>query len=356
MKKRLLATLLTAAMTAALLAGCGQTSQTSQAVAGAKAPAEEPEAEAAEPEAAEEPAAEPAADASSSGGSLTIGFSQYAAYNNWRVSNTDDINRALNDQGWKVIFADANDDTAQQISDIEDMIAQKPDYLVIAPREQEGYESVLEEAKDAGIKVVLYDRLADGPYDVLIQGDYILEGENVGQAVVDAFGESDPINIVELTGTPGADVTAQRSEGFMNIIGQHSNYKILASQVGNFSRTESQTAMENLIQSYGDQINVVYAHSDDNGIGAINAIKAAGLTPGKDIFVFGVDGTTDGLQAIVDGEMTATYLCNPFYGDAIVDLINQLEAGKTFDDRVILEGKLYNKDNAQASLDAGEGF
>ena len=287
---------------------------------------------------------------------LTVGFSQYASYNNWRVTNTDDINRALEEQGWKVIFADANDDTAQQISDLEDMIAQQPDYLVIGPREQEGYENVLEEAKDAGIKVVLYDRLADGPYDVLIQGDYIMEGENVGQAVVDTFGEEESIKIVELTGTPGADVTAQRAEGFRNIIDQYDNYEILASQVGNFSRTESQTAMENLIQSYGDKINVVYAHSDDNGIGAINAIKASGLVPGKDIKVFGVDGTTDGLQAIIDGEMKATYLCNPFYGDAIVELINKLEAGETFEDRVVLQGKLYNIDNAQASLDAGEGF
>ena len=287
---------------------------------------------------------------------LTIGYSQYAAYNNWRVTNTDDINRALEAEGWKVIFADANDDTAQQISDLEDMIAQKPDYIVLGPREQEGYENVLEEVADAGIKVVLYDRLADGPYDVLIQGDYIMEGENVGQAVVDTFGDEEEVNIVELTGTPGADVTAQRAEGFRNIIDEHPNYKILASQVGNFSRTESQTAMENLIQSYGDEIDVVYAHSDDNGIGAINAIKAAGLTPGKDIQVFGVDGTKDGLQAIVDGEMTATYLCNPFYGDAIVGLIKDLEDGKTFDDRVVLEGKLYTIDNAQDSLDAGEGF
>jgi len=287
---------------------------------------------------------------------LTVGYSQYASYNNWRVTNTDDINRALEAEGWKVIFADANDDTAQQISDLEDMIAQKPNYIVLGPREQEGYENVLEEAADAGIKVVLYDRLADGPYDVLIQGDYIMEGENVGQAVVDTFGEEEEVNIVELTGTPGADVTAQRAEGFRNIIDEHENYKILASQVGNFSRTESQTAMENLIQSYGDEIDVVYAHSDDNGIGAINAIKAAGLTPGEDIKVFGVDGTKDGLQAIIDGEMTATYLCNPFYGDAVVDLIKRLEEGETFEDREILQGKLYTIDNAQESLDAGEGF
>ncbi len=355
MKKRVMIAII-AAMSI-MVTGCGAQAAAPAADAAAPAATEEA-APAEEAEPAEEAATEEAApaDEAAPAGDLTIGFSQYAAYNNWRVTNTDDVNRALNEQGWKVIFADANDDTAQQISDIEDMIAQSPDYLVIAPREQEGYESVLEEAKDAGIKVVLFDRLADGPYDVLIQGDYILEGENAGQAVVDAFGDSDPINIVELTGTPGADVTAQRSEGFMNIISKHSNYKILASQVGNFSRTESQTAMENLIQSYGDQINVVYAHSDDNGIGAINAIKAAGLTPGKDIYVFGVDGTKDGLQAIIDGEMKATYLCNPFYGDAIVDLIKRLEGGETFSDRVILEGKLYTIDNAQSSLDAGEGF
>ncbi|MCR4705628.1 MAG: ABC transporter substrate-binding protein [Lachnospiraceae bacterium] len=347
MKKKLLATLLTAAMTATLLVGCGGSAEEAAAPAADAAPA-----------AAEEKAEAPAADAADAGsGTLKIGFSQYASYNNWRVTNTDDINRALNEQGWNVIFADANDDTAQQISDLEDMIAQKPDYIVLAPREEEGYANVLEEAKEAGIKVILFDRLAkDAPYDVLIQGDYVLEGENVGQAVVDTFGEDKEINIVELTGTPGADVTAQRSEGFMNVISKHPNYKILASQVGNFSRTESQTAMENLIQSYGDKIDVVYAHSDDNGIGAINAIEAAGLKAGEDIQVFGVDGTKDGLQAIIDGKMKATYLCNPFYGDAIVGLIKDLESGKTFSDRVILEGKVYNIDNAQASLDAGEGF
>lgn len=345
MKKKLVAIILTAAMMSMTVIGCG-----SAPAAGESAPKEEA------PAATEEIKTEEAAPAAASDGTLTIGFSQYASYNNWRVTNTDDVNRALNEAGYKVIFADANDDTAQQISDLEDMIAQSPDYLVIAPREQEGYENVLEEAKDAGIKVVLYDRYAEGDYDVLIQCDYILEGENVGQAVVDTFGDTDEINIVELTGTPGADVTAQRSEGFMNIISQHSNYKILASQVGNFSRTESQTAMENLIQSYGDEIDVVYAHSDDNAIGAINAIKAAGLKPGEDIIVYGVDGTKDGLQAVIYGEMKATFLCNPFYGDAVVELIKKLEAGETFSERVVLQGKLYTIDNAQASLDAGEGF
>lgn len=341
MRKRIIAAVLTATMAATLMVACGQTTSETSTT-----------------EAEDATASGEETDSSAAGGSsdLTIGFSQYASYNNWRVTNTDDINEALNEQGWKVIFADANDDTAQQISDLEDMIAQSPDYIVVACREQEGYESVLEEAKEAGIKVVLFDRFADGPYDVLIQGDYFLEGENVGKAVVDDFGEDEEINIVELTGTPGADVTAKRSEGFMAAIEDHSNYKILASQVGNFSRSESQTAMENLIQSYGDEIDVVYAHSDDNAIGAINAIKAAGLKPGEDIIVYGVDGTKDGLQAIVDGEMKATYLCNPFFGDALVDLINRLEAGETFDERVILEGKLYTIDNAQSSLDAGEGF
>lgn len=345
MRKKVFAAILAVSMTATLLIGCG-----------VQAPSEAVPTSDSAPETTDDAKAEETTVSVTPATDLTVGFSQYASYNNWRVTNTDDINDALNAQGWKVIFADANDDTAQQISDLEDMIAQKPDYLVVGAREKEGYESVLQEAKDAGIKVVLFDRLADGPYDVLIQGDYVLEGEAVGQAVVDTFGDDKEINIVELTGTPGADVTAQRSEGFMNIISLHPNFHILASQVGNFSRTESQTAMENLIQSYGDKIDVVYAHSDDNGIGAINAIKAAGLKPGEDILVFGVDGTKDGLQAIIDGEMTATYLCNPFYGDAIVDLINKLNAGQTFDERVILKGKLYNIDNAQASLDAGEGF
>ncbi len=287
---------------------------------------------------------------------LKVGFSQYASYNDWRKANTEDINSALKAQGWDVIFADAEDDTARQITDIEKMIAEHPDYLVIAPREQNGFKNVLKKASNAGIGIILYDRLADGPYDVLIQSDYTTEGESIGQAVADTFGEDRDVNIVELTGTPGADVSVQRSEGFRSIIDQHSNFKIIDSRIGNFSRTESEAAMKELIAAYGSKIDVVYAHSDDNGIGAINAIKAAGLTPGKDIQVFAVDGTKDGLRAIVNGEMTATFLCNPFYGDAIVGLIDDLENGKTFDDRVILRGMLYNKDNAKAALDAGDGI
>ncbi len=287
---------------------------------------------------------------------LKVGFSQYASYNDWRKANTDDINSALNSQGWDVIFADAEDDTGRQISDIEKMIAEHPDYLVIAPREQKGFRNVLKKASNAGIGIILYDRLADGPYDVLIQSDYTSEGENIGQAVVDTFGEEKEVHIVELTGTPGADVSVQRAEGFRDVIDQHGNYKILDSRIGNFSRDESETAMAELIKAYGNEIDVVYAHSDDNAIGAVNAIKAAGLTPGKDILVFGIDGTKDGLRAIVNGEMTATFLCNPFYGDAIVGLINDLETGKTFDDRVILKGMLYNIENAQDALDAGDGI
>ena len=112
-----------------------------------------------------------------------------------------------------------------------------------------------------------------------------------------------------------------------------------------------------LLESYVEKTpDLELMASFTDSINAINAIKAAGLTPGKDIYVFGVDGTKDGLQAIIDGEMKATYLCNPFYGDAIVDLIKRLEGGETFSDRVVLEGKLYTIDNAQSSLDAGEGF
>lgn len=284
---------------------------------------------------------------------LTVAFSQCGNQNNWKVVQTNDMKEKIEAAGMKYIYTDAQDDTAKQISDIEDIIAQKPDYLVISPREFEGYGSVFKSAQAAGIPVILVDRGAKGEagkdYMVLNCGDFVWEGRTVAQYMKEQFSE-ERCNIVELTGTPGSSVAIDRAKGFADEIAGYSNFKVIASQVGNFSRAESQKAMENLIQAYGAEIDAVYAHNDDNAIGAIQAIKAAGLKPGTDIKVYSIDGQKDALQAIIDGDLQCSVLCSPRFGESVLAIIQKAEAGEKIDGFIPNPGKLYTIENAEASL------
>ena len=282
---------------------------------------------------------------------LTIAFSQYGSMNNWRVTQNNDMEAAIKGAGYNYIFTDAGDDTAQQLSDLEDIISQNPDYIVLAPREEQGFEAALSKAAEAGIPVITVDRDCIGERVTYIAADFIWESTTCAEFMIDQWGTEEPVNIVELTGTPGSTCAIERQEGFMNAIADYSNVQVIASQVGDFSRTTSQTAMENIIQAYGDEIDVVYAHNDDNAIGALQAIKAAGLTPGEDIKIYSIDGQRDAVQAIIDGEIECTVLCSPFFGETVLETIETLENGGTVESYIPNPGKLYDASNAAASLD-----
>ncbi len=340
--KKVFALVLALVLALSLLAGCS-TGET------AEAPAAESTA----------PAASEAADMEeeASDGALTIAFSQTGNQNNWKVTQTNDMKEKIEGAGHTYIYTDAQDDTAKQISDLEDIISQNPDYIILSPREDEGLQPALEEAKAAGIPVILVDRgmNAEGGEDYLTLtcGDFVWEGEETAAYMLEQF-NGERCNVVELTGTPGASVSADRQEGFLNGIEGHDNVEIIASQVGNFSRSESQEVMENLIQSYGDEIDAVYAHNDDNAIGAIQAIKAAGLVPGEDIMVYGIDGQKDALQAIIDGELESSVQCSPMFGETVLQIIDMYESGEDIDAYIKNPGKLYTIDNAEASM--GEAY
>lgn len=329
-KSRLLALLITGAMLTGLCAGCsGDTS------------APNPEDSAANSD-------------GSSAKALTVAFSQCGNQNNWKVVQTNDMKEKIEARGYQYIYTDAQDDTAKQVSDIEDIISQQPDYLIVSPRESEGLKDVMKDAMDAGIPVIEVDRGVEGEagvhFTTLNSADLVWEGQQCAEYMMQQFGE-ESCNVVEISGTPGASSTIDRGKGFAEAIKGHDNIQVIASQVGNFNRAEAQKVMENLIQAYGDQIDAVFAHNDDNAIGALQAIKAAGLKPGTDIKIYSCDGQKDAVQAIVDGEMELSVLCQPRFGDSVLSIIDKLEAGETIPAFVKNEGKLYIVDNAESCLD-----
>jgi galactofuranose transport system substrate-binding protein len=319
MKKKFLIPLFSAAMIA--LAGCSSGSDTSGA----------------------------STNTAGDDGELVVGWSQMENNNPWRIAETKSIREEAEKRGIKMVYSDAQSDTAKQISDVEDMVAQGVDYIILAPREFEGLTPALETAKKADIPVILVDRKVAGEagkdYVSFLGSNFIEQGQKAADWLIEEMGGKG--NIVELTGTSGSSVAMDRQKGFGDRLKEKApDMKVIASQTGDFARANGQKVMENLLQSEGDKINAVYAHNDEMAIGAINAIKAAGKVPGKDITIVSVDGTKDALQAIIDGEMGATVESSPFFGPSVFDVIEDLEAGKEVEKEIIIEDRFFDKSNA----------
>lgn len=378
MKKSIIVSLVLVVMLAmTAFAGCAApaaapASETPAAAPASEAPAAAPASEApadapaSEAPAADAPASEaPAADgeglATIKGGGqgrdlgeLTVGFAQMENNISWRIAETNSMKDEAAKRGVNLVYTDAQSNTAKQVSDVEDMVAQGVDYIVLPPREEEGLTPALKAAQDAGIPVILIDRTVKGvpgvDYSTLICSDFIYEGEEIGKWVVDKTGGEG--NIVILQGTQGATSTIDRQTGFMNII-EGTNMKVIADQTAEYTMSEAQAAMENIIQAHGDSIDVVYCHNDDMALGAIQALKAAGMKPGEDVIIAGVDGAKAALEAIIAGEMSVTIQCNPFFGPIVFDTIAKMEAGEEIPTLIQNEDTLFDINNAKENLDKG---
>lgn len=312
MKKRVLAGLMTVAMASTLMGVCSQ--------------AEEKE-------------------------EIVVAFSQMEMNNAWRVAETNSIQEEAEARGIKLIYTDANGDTAKQVSDVEDIVTQKPDVILMAPREYDGVGPALEAAKEAGIPVLLLDREAAGvpgeDYLAFVGADFYWEGQECAKKLVERFGTEEEVNVVQITGTPGSSVAIDRQKGFEDELAKYDNFNIIATQNGEFTRSIAQSAMENIIQAQGDEIDAVYGHDDECAIGAIQALKAAGLKPGEDIAVVGVGGFKDACVCIQNGEMDGTVLCSPWFGPTAFDLVEKIVAGEEIDTKVVNPGYMIDASNVE---------
>jgi len=280
---------------------------------------------------------------------LKVGFAQMENNISWRVAETKSVQDEAKRLGVELIYTDAQSSTAKQVSDVEDMVVQGVNYIILPPREEEGLQPALDKAKAAGIPVILIDRTVRGDdYAVLIASDFIEEGERAGKWLIDKLGGSG--NVVVLEGTQGATSTIDRQKGFEQAI-EGTGVKIIAMQTAEYTLSEGQRVMENIIQAQGDKIDAVYAHNDDMAIGAIQALKAAGIQPGKDVIVVSVDGSKAALQAIIAGELGCSVQCSPFFGPITFETIAKLEAGEKVPRFIKNEDLLFDITNAAEHLE-----
>ena len=285
---------------------------------------------------------------------LVVGFAQVGAESGWRTANTKDIQASFEDAGIELKFSDAQQKQENQIKAIRSYIQQGVDYIAFSPVVETGWDAVLNEAKAAGIPVVLTDRAVDSKdtslYKSFLGSDFIEEGKKAGLWVLDQYKDStEKVNIVQLEGTTGAAPAIDRAEGFADTIRQNPNLEVVASQTGDFTRAGGKQVMEAMLKSNPD-IDLVYAHNDDMGLGAIEAIEAAGLKPGEDIKIVTVDAVHDGMQALADGKINFIVECSPLLGKQLVDIIKTLNDGGSVEPRIITEETTFNQEQAIEAL------
>ena len=285
---------------------------------------------------------------------ITLGFSQVGAESGWRTANTKSINDAAAAAGIDLQFSDAQQKQENQIKAIRSFIQQRVDVIAFSPVVKSGWDPVLLEAKRAGIPVILTDRAVDSTdtslYATFLGSDFIEEGRKAGTWLTEQYaGSTEPVTIVELQGTTGSAPAIDRQQGFADAIAGSPNLSVIASQTGDFTRSGGRQVMEAFLKAYPD-IDVLYAHNDDMGLGAIEAIEAAGLVPGQDIKIITVDAVHDGMQALADGKINYIVECNPLLGDQLMDLVQKVAAGESIPPRVVTEETTFDQAAAKAAL------
>ena len=268
---------------------------------------------------------------------IVVGVSQIGAESDWRNAHTQSIKSALTEEnGFYLIFKDAQQKQENQIKAIRNFILQEVDYIILAPIVETGWDAVLQEAKDAEIPVILVDRMVEADeslYTCWLGADFQKEGENAGRWLERYLEEQDreeeEIHIVTLQGTLGATAQIGRTRGFDTILKQHDNWTMLEMRDSDFTQTKGQEVMEELLEKY-DDIDVVISENDNMAFGAVDAIKEAGKTCGPDgeITVISFDAVQATFDSMIAGDINATFECNPLHGQKLANIIQALDKGK----------------------------
>ena len=267
---------------------------------------------------------------------IRVGFSQVGSESDWRLANTKSMTNALSEEnGFELLFDNARQKQENQFLAIRNFIQQEVDYIVIAPISEYGWDSVLTEARDAGIPVIIMDRMIetddDDLYTAYIGADFLAEGRRAGKYLLkkaDALG-AEHMNIVEITGTEDSTPMRDRQAGFRWAIEGDDRFTIVESVTGDFLRSKGEECMRYLLDKYGPEgIDVVYSHNDEMTLGALKVLEAEGIDPGKDIILISVDAQQEAIDALKAGRINCIVECTPDLGNSVMEMVDALTKGK----------------------------
>ena len=297
----------------------------------------------------------PAVGVAAADDTITVGFSQVGAESDWRTANTESMKSTFSEEnGYELIFDDAQQKQENQLTAIRNFIQQEVDYILLAPVTETGWDTVLQEAKDAEIPVIIVDRMVnvsdDSLYTAWVGSNFKLEGQKACEWLKQyaAAKNMSEVNIVDIQGTIGASAQIGRTEALNEAV-EANGWNLLAQQTGEFTQAKGQEVMESMLKQY-DNINVVYCENDNEAFGAIDAIEAAGKTVGSDIangeiMVMSFDTTNAGLTDTLAGKIACDVECNPLHGPRAEELIKALEAGEEVEKLNYVDEEIFATDD-----------
>lgn len=282
---------------------------------------------------------------------IVLGFSQLGAESDWRKANSQSIKNAALDAGIDLTYLEADQNQEMQIEAIRSFITQGVDVIAFSPVVEGGWDEVLEEAKVAGIPVLLSDRAIkpddNSLYATFIGSDFLEEGRRAARWLVERKLAMPSVNIVELEGTVDSAPAIDRKKGFAEIIANYPQFQVIYSASGDFTEAGGQEMMKAALAAYGSQIQVVYAHNDDMALGAIKAIEEYGLRPGRDILIVSVDATAAAFKAMMAGKLNCTVECNPLLGPQLMQAVKSLMSGRQLPIRIITSEGVFPAETAR---------
>jgi simple sugar transport system substrate-binding protein len=284
-------------------------------------------------------------------GGIILGFSQIGAESAWRICNSQSIQEAAAAAGIQLLFSNAEQKQENQIKAIRSFIAYQVDVIAFVPIVVDGWDNVLQEAKDAGIPVLVTDRKIDIEDENLYAGfigtDSVAEGRSAAEFLVKKFedrltSQDEPIRIVELSGTTGSSPATGRAQGFREIIDQYPQFQIIYSESGDFLRSKGYELMRSVLNELQD-IDVIFSHNDGMTLGVLDAIKEKDINPGIDIVIVTIDAEQAAINALIRGEVNCVVECNPKTGPAIMQLTRKLAGGDTIDRFIHVEEAVFSE-------------
>lgn len=254
--------------------------------------------------------------------------------------------RTANDKAMRDMFTEANgysatfynnNDAAQQIATAQQMVQDEVDYLLLSPASTTGWDTVLKDAKDAGTKVILFDRMLeadDSMYEAAVVSDMPKEGVTAVEWLANQ-GLSE-YNIIHIQGHMGSDAQVGRTGALDEKVNADSSWNYVVQQTADWDEATAKTITQSVIDS-GKPFNVIYAENDGMARGAVAALDANGITHGVggDVIVMGFDCNKWALEELLAKRWNYDGQCNPFQAEAVDKIIKDLENGKSPSQKII---------------------
>lgn len=285
-------------------------------------------------------------------GYIVVGFSQVGSESDWRIGNTESFRSIFTEEnGYYLLFEDGQQKQENQLKSIRNFILQEVDYIILDPIVETGWDAVLQEAKDAGIPVILADRSVkvedEDLYTCWVGSNFHEEGCRAGEWLLDYLEEQgrseETINIVTLQGTIDSSAQIGRTEGFKSILDTQANWNMMEYQSADFTQAKGKEVMSYFLEKY-DDIDVLVSENDNMTFGAVEAIREAGRTCGPDgeIIILSFDSVRAAMEAMLQGEIHVDFECNPILGPKVEEIIRRLEKGEAVEKIQYVEEQYFD--------------